>query len=370
LVVLLLTAGCVDDGPPSSLFSCDGFCFNLPDLARSSTGCQPQCGGLACGVDPVCGALCGLCPSGQVCNQGACSTVLPAPCPSSGCPHQSYCDLAANKCVAGCLDDSACDTGAICTNRQCVAGCRSDPGCGTGQICTNQKCVSGCRSDTGCAAGQICQSQKCVTGCRTDGACGGTGNICDNAMCRAGCRDNTGCASGFVCDPTNSCAAICTGGSCGTNQWCDATGTKLCTACPPDAEEPNNSFAAAKQLMFTEGGAPGSWTLSLCLAPSPDDDYLIIVPVGHTLTDHGSVTVGLTVTQADAAATITLENLAVGTGNATATQTLHGTGQLVIGTEGGAACSATTCPPATYPIRIFTDSPKPVVYTINGTFGP
>lgn len=167
----------------------------------------------------------GGCPSGQVCQGSACID-LPAHCP---CPVESYCDLAKDTCLIGCLDDSQCSLGRICdsSRRLCVAGCRTDSNCPSrmcdtarqtclvscqadgdcpaAQICdaARRLCVTGCRADSGCSAAQICDAQQflCIPGCRTDGSCPAT-QICEQQRCVPGCLANRDCAATQICDLT------------------------------------------------------------------------------------------------------------------------------------------------------------------------
>jgi hypothetical protein len=63
------TTGATDTSDPTSAES------STDPTASSSTGnmqCEPACGALVCGDDPVCGESCGACDAGETCNdQGA-----------------------------------------------------------------------------------------------------------------------------------------------------------------------------------------------------------------------------------------------------------------------------------------------------------
>lgn len=150
---------------------------------------------------------CQGCTDTQVCVSGECVEV-PNNCP---CPSETYCNLADNTCIVGCIADGDCATGRICNSdqRQCRDGCREDSACGTGRICEEGTliCRTGCRTDQNCGTGRICNAQTliCQTGCRTDSECG-TGEICEDLQCAPGCRENNQCPGAQVCDVTlNSC---------------------------------------------------------------------------------------------------------------------------------------------------------------------
>lgn len=195
---------------------------------------------------------CQGCKSDQLCEHGVCVD-LPKQCPPQGCPKRSYCDLASNHCVAGCLEDSTCGDREICEQRQCLSGCRDDSGCGAGTICENlacragcrrhdqcspdkacidTRCQAGCREHTQCALGKICTANQCVSGCTGDSRCS-AGNICDGGKCRPGCRPATAnCGSGAsCCADTFRCEACCADGDCPSGQICQpntATGGRSC----------------------------------------------------------------------------------------------------------------------------------------------
>jgi hypothetical protein len=151
--------------------------------------------------EPPSTPTCDACTPNQVCVLGVCED-LPASCP---CPAETYCNLADNTCVVGCIADTDCATGRICFSeqRQCRDGCRADTDCGQGRICddVNLVCRAGCRADAACSAGQICEATRCESGCRQDAECG-AGHICEELQCRVGCRNNDGCNGVLVCDDT------------------------------------------------------------------------------------------------------------------------------------------------------------------------
>lgn len=215
--------------PPSGCSSgtrCGNQCVDTSNNPQHCGGCEQPCTGSA------------------LCRAGRCEE-LPTICPPQGCPKGSYCDIASNRCVLGCLDDSGCGLGQICSNRSCVAGCRDDIGCSGGNICDNDSCRPGCRQDQQCGSGMICEGTQCVPGCRQDTQCGSgkicegtqcvsgcrndphcpTGQICDKLQCRTGCRDDSACPQKeSICDASQ---AVCVGGcrddvDCNTGRICDA----------------------------------------------------------------------------------------------------------------------------------------------------
>lgn len=129
------------------------------------------------------------CNDDEICVDNACQP-LPSTCP---CPMESYCDIAQNTCVRGCLDDAYCDTGRICgDNRTCAEGCREDEQCTTpGNICEGELCQIGCRTDEQCTtAGQICESLSCRAGCRAANDCTVPGQLCHLSISTCGtCND-------------------------------------------------------------------------------------------------------------------------------------------------------------------------------------
>ena len=84
-----------------------------------------------------------------------------ASCP---CPAGSYCDLATNRCVAGCATTMNCAAGEYCDAavRMCQSGCDADAQCGPRRICDQHACVVGCRS---CPSDDnVCTDDVCVDG--------------------------------------------------------------------------------------------------------------------------------------------------------------------------------------------------------------
>lgn len=40
-------------------------------------------------------------------------------------------------------------------------GCMLDTDCASGEVCTDAKCVPACKSDSDCESGQTCEKQRC-----------------------------------------------------------------------------------------------------------------------------------------------------------------------------------------------------------------
>jgi hypothetical protein len=163
----------------------------------------------------------------QVCVEGKC-TNLPNQCP---CPLESYCDLAVNQCVPGCMTDEDCQTGRYCDDqRKCQNGCQ------VGKCGVNEECQLSTRTCE-CKAGH----HRCAGVCVLEdvSSCGPTCQVCPTdpfgkASCApSGCT--LSCKSGYkMCQ--NKCAACptdkvtssaCSGSSCVATQC--ASGYHLCT---------------------------------------------------------------------------------------------------------------------------------------------
>ena len=151
----------------------------------------------------------GLCPVGQICEQGHC---VP-PCDSG---------------EFQCLGNSTCDKSGHCVDPMCTTVT-----CPEGKVCTAGKCVGACDGIV-CPHGQDCRSGVCVdpcTGvtCEKDQSCVG-GACVETCAC-------TGCAMGMSCAPSGVCVVpACATKTCAAGQYCapDGTCTDSCAAaaCP------------------------------------------------------------------------------------------------------------------------------------------
>jgi hypothetical protein len=241
--LLGLTTGCSDDATSAA----DGASVRYdggstrPDGAPpagdqgstpdAKTGCQPAC------------------KANQICENSQCKD-LPKQCP---CPIESYCDLATNTCVAGCLGDTDCKAGRYCDGaKKCKDGCRVGE-CGQNEICDAQKRVCTC------ALGY----HRCSGSCVKEGptSCGPSCEICatdpnGKTSCSAsGCTLT--CDSGFKscggscaqCPTANATAFTCSAGSCEASA-CDS-GHHVCSgACElEDTDSCGASCASCKDSL-------------------------------------------------------------------------------------------------------------------------
>ena len=157
--------------------------------------CAPQCNNKTCGPDG-CGAVCGFCPSGQVCA-------------ADGSVCQAFCkpDCSAKKC-----GDNGC--GGSCGD------CPKAFSCGVDFLCHKNDCTPSCAAAAG--GKKVCGGDGCGGSC---GVCA-TGDVCD---------DGAG-----VCSPT-ACKGIPLKGVCEGSllKYCEgsgANGKKIVTDC--DAQKP------------------------------------------------------------------------------------------------------------------------------------
>jgi len=92
--------------------------------------CTPNCLGLDCGPDPICGESCGTCSSGWTCNAlGQCISDCIPNCAGRVCGPDPVCGQScgtctgALECVNGeciCIDDYDCDDNSICIYESCT----------------------------------------------------------------------------------------------------------------------------------------------------------------------------------------------------------------------------------------------------------
>lgn len=210
---------------------------------------QPGDGDAGEGTTSPTGTCDPACPANEICDGGKC-VPLPASCP---CPKGSYCDLATNACVVGCIAEGECPAGQFCDvdARKCEAGCATDLHCPAGNYCDvpTKTCRKGCRANDECPSGEACVDHAC--GCpagtlRCGGVCaacpaGGGGSCCGNA-CVARDRDPLNC------------------GTCGNDcsVWANAKGVS-----------PNATFCAASQCTTSRsspGGQPRQTCNEVCAA--------------------------------------------------------------------------------------------------------
>lgn len=150
-----------------------------------SSVCIPDCSGLECGPDPVCGVPCGTCGTGYSCQDGECIKGVCVPdCTGLECGPDPVCGQSCG----------TCDTGYFCQDGECIEdACVPDCTrleCGPDPIC-GQSCGT-------CDNGYSCQDGEC--NCEPD--C--TGRDCGvDPFC--GTLDCGACGAGLDCDDTGHC---------------------------------------------------------------------------------------------------------------------------------------------------------------------
>ncbi len=172
--------------------------------------CVPDCSGVDCGMDPVCGTLdCGQCfdfndCTGDSCIAGQCNFQKLS---GTDCDDGSVC-TDGETCLNGeCLGEPiVCDDGRECTSDSCdpITGCSSVPRageCDDGNVCTHDDV---CNSETG-----ECVGTEIAGACDDQNAC--TEDLCDPSIgCKhistmASCDDGDPCTFGDVCDSDGKC---------------------------------------------------------------------------------------------------------------------------------------------------------------------
>ncbi len=192
--------------------------FDLASCAQSGTPmCTPttcKAQGATCGpIGDGCGNIlqCGMCPSGQACINGACSSG----CTPKSCTQQGYqCGMQSDGC-GNSIDCGACPSGTCGANGmigQCSNGSCTPHGCGTvvcgatGDGCGNIQQCGTCPTGEACVNG-MCQKPTC-----TPSTCSGLGYNC--GMAGDGCGGTINCGT---CQAPQTCggggkANICGGG--------------------------------------------------------------------------------------------------------------------------------------------------------------
>ncbi len=156
------------------------------------------------------------------------------------CAAGSYCDLATQKCKAGCLDDAGCAAGQRCDRS--AHTCASAPApeiqcatmtCSGGNVC----CVNHADGASGSNCAPSCSSTQLTLAC-DDGADCGAGQLCCGSLavggtsCTASCVIDTSSAAGHVvlCSSSADCASAVGTGNVPFTACCDNPmfGVKLC----------------------------------------------------------------------------------------------------------------------------------------------
>jgi Cys-rich repeat protein len=221
----------------------------------------------------------------------------------SDCPYAHQCDQTTNTCLP-CLDSKHCakfnKQHPICDNRikKCV-GCITDSDCATGEICSPQEeCTPGCRNDSDCltpglracdtsinqcvpctnnsycpAIKPVCNitsgADTCVE-CVNDSDCP-NGNSCDAGIC-VQCVDDTDC-DGTYCKVNsakpkqNKCVSCMNDSQCASNpvnKVCDNS-TNTCIGCRTSLDCPSGSICNGTQCVTgCDASTPCDATAPIC----------------------------------------------------------------------------------------------------------
>jgi hypothetical protein len=206
--------------------------------------CTPDCSGRVCGLDPVCGEVCGTCTGGTVCENGACVTCTPD-CTGRVCGPDPVCQQSCGTCDAGytCNAAGTCEVGGSQPGDPCPNGdgdCPAEfPTClsGGGSTYCSKVCTG--PTDTSCGAGNCCQDfgggffcwdpTQCPGESQAGDPCPFTGDVNGDAdQCAAGLdclgiaasADNGTCPGGQdseCTDVSESWNPSCVGGNCGAS---------------------------------------------------------------------------------------------------------------------------------------------------------
>jgi hypothetical protein len=184
---------------------------NAKGWTECDCSCQPDCSGLKCGPEPVCGYSCGSCPQGQACQAGQCSGCEPD-CKDLECGPDPLCGSSCGSCPQTriCQDGKCVECRPDCLNRECgpdpicsmsCGACAAGESCDRGHClacvpdCTNREC--GPDSNCGLSCGVCPAGETCV-----NGRCGGCVPDCTNRECGldANCGQSCGtCEQGYDC---------------------------------------------------------------------------------------------------------------------------------------------------------------------------
>ena len=197
-----------------------------PPIGDTGVICTPNCTGLQCGLDPVCGVECGPCGAGLDCN--AAQQCEAAPCTAeeiaANCAGK-VCgdDGCGGTCAPGCDPGLRCDMGAciVCTAGDIAANCAGkqcgDDGCGG-------TCPPGCDpASEECNDLGLCE-EICVPNC--------AGKVCGSDGCEGQC--GPGCTAPDVCNDATGqcdfCTPVCGDRQCGPDPQGCGTMCGTCTA--------------------------------------------------------------------------------------------------------------------------------------------
>lgn len=192
-------------------------CQSTPDCVASRVCVDGKCKltGVTCHDDRIC-------PMGQYCNSGICTTLLPQPCEIDGnCNPGSLCFN--GKCIRNknkkCVADAHCKNGWRCHNQRCKKRCEAPNDCPTNMACDKELNICkkpspfGCILDSDCPIGHKCRSGKCKDtnpkiGCNSVSDCK-KNQVCQKHYClslKGGkCKDYKDCVAPLKCSPAHIC---------------------------------------------------------------------------------------------------------------------------------------------------------------------
>ncbi len=202
-------------------------------------GCNPDCSGIVCGLDPVCGESCGTCPAGETCSaEGQCEEDCIPDCDDRCCGD----DDCGGTCLNTCMPRNPCDEATCRCERP--TGHLGDPCPGGDQDCGEEwpTCLS---NDF---------STYCTRSCAYDSECGGD-NCCHStssgqkfcfapADCHGSAQVGEPCPYGNVNADEDDCAAdlTCLGFAAdGGNGFCPSGSDSECTQ-QPEQWNPDCAF--------------------------------------------------------------------------------------------------------------------------------
>jgi hypothetical protein len=214
------SAGCVD-GKCVELETCgNGSCDagENDSSCPQDCECEPDCSGLECGPDPVCGEACGTCQAGDGCVDGECvelETCGNGSCDAgendSSCPQDCECepDCSGLECGPDPVCGESCGTcqaGDGCVDGVCAAVTWTDPTSGlTWQVATKGKSMDWENAEFYCAelalAGAgwrlptVGELRTLIRGCPATES-GGSCNVEEGDCLAYACRDSSciGCS--------------------------------------------------------------------------------------------------------------------------------------------------------------------------------
>lgn len=221
-----------DASAPSGSTACPGECIagDPAGLGRIEQGQPGQCH-CSCDTNADCDDG-NKCDGIETCQSGICVQGTPPSCddgnvctrdcdPVQGCIHQPVED------GRSCSDDDLCTTGDVCENGQCTSGQPRD--CTDNNSCTTDTC----KPDKGCVRTPLDDGATC-----SDGNACTQGDACIRGACVGGnppsCEDNNPCTAGS-CDVIKGCVQtnVTKGTSCAGTSPCtvqDTCDQGVCTS--------------------------------------------------------------------------------------------------------------------------------------------